>query len=354
LRLLALIAEAMHRVGDTEPERHVVVLEEPQYPDPGPPMASLLWSRRPFSAEALERLRAATAERQKIAPVKVLCWPGETHDNPLSQFLRSPDRERFLREYPYEVSAVTDDRPFLFHTVRFGDLIATAEKGVENEDAVQVLGTVLVTVLAITLLAFLLPMAFALRGRGSRGKATLQLTYFCCLGVGFMLVEIPMLQRFSLYVGHPTWTLSTVLGSLLLGAGCGGMRTTDIRAEQVMATLRRTLLLVLVALIALVAASPWLLSVTLTWPFPLRVLLTVAVLAPLGWPLGQALPLGIKALHGSGSLLVPWAWGLNGAASVLASVLAVAIGMQFGFTAALGAGIGCYLFALLLHRRLDG
>ncbi|MCU0862409.1 MAG: hypothetical protein MUC36_01335 [Planctomycetes bacterium] len=352
LRLLALIAEAMRRVGDPEPERHVVVIEEPQFPDPGPPMASVLWSRRPFPAEALERLRTSLAERQKIAPVKVLCWPGESHDNALSRFLRSPDRDRFLAEYPYEVSAVTDDRPFFFHTVRFGDLITKGQQGLENEEAVAVLGTVLLTVLVITLLAFLLPMLFSLRGSEHRGRATVQLAYFCCLGIGFMLVEIPMLQRFSLYVGHPTWTLSTVLGSLLLGAGCGGMRTTNIRDDEVLTALRRTLWSVLLALVVLAAASPWLLTVTLTWPFPLRVLLTVTVLAPLGWPLGQALPLGIKALHASGSTLVPWAWGLNGAASVLASVLAVAIGMQLGFTAALGAGFACYLGALLLHRRL--
>jgi spermidine synthase len=352
LRLLALIAEAMRRVGDTDPERHVVVLEEPPFPGPGQPMASVLWSRQPFTSEALDRLRAATAERVKIAPVKVLCWPGEEHDNQLSRFLCSPDREQFLRDYPFDVSAITDDRPFFFHTVRFGDLITAGQPGVENEEAVQVLGTVLVTVLVITLLAFLLPMWFALRGSGGRGAAALQLGYFCCLGVGFMLVEIPMLQRFSLYVGHPTWTLSTVLGSLLLGAGCGGMRTSTIQRDQVAPALRRTLLVILASLLLLAAISPWLLTVTLTWSFPMRVLLTVAVLAPLGWPLGQALPLGIKALHDSGSSLVPWAWGLNGAASVSASVLAVAIGMQLGFTAALGIGFACYLGGLLLHGRL--
>ena len=354
LRLLALVAEAMDRVGDADPERHVVVLEEPMFPNPGPPMASMLWSKQPFTPAALARLRATVDQRSKIGPVRILCWPGESHDNDLSRFLRAKDRAAFLATHEFEVSATTDDRPFFFHTVRFGDLIKPGHANAQNEEAVQVLGTVLLTVLVITLLAFVLPMLLTLRvaSLGGAGKTTLRLGYFCCLGVGFMLVEIPLLQRFGLYMGHPTWSLSTVLGALLVGAGVGGMRTGRVDDEALPAAATRALLVILGGLLLTTLATPWLLSATLLWPFVARAALTAAVMAPLGYCLGQALPLGIRLLHRHGRDLVPWAWGLNGAASVLASILAVAIGMQVGFTAALVVGLGCYAVALLVVRRL--
>ncbi|MFY9344932.1 MAG: hypothetical protein WAT39_20735 [Planctomycetota bacterium] len=354
LRLLALVAEAMDRAGDREPTRHVVAIEEPMFPNPGPPMASVLWSRQAFSPEALARLRAAIDERTKIAPVRVLCWPGEVHDNDLSRFLRAEDRAAFLAGHRFEVSATTDDRPFFFHTLRFGDLIQAGPASAQNEEAVQVLSTVLLTVLAITVLAFVLPMLWTLRvaSLGGRGRTAVRLGYFCCLGIGFMLVEIPLLQRFGLYMGHPTWSLSTVLGTLLVGAGIGGMRTARVGDDDVPAAATRALVVILGALLVTTVATPWLLTATLRWPFVARAALTAAVMAPLGHCLGQALPLGIRLLNQHCRELVPWAWGLNGAASVLASILAVAIGMQAGFTAALAIGLGCYLIALLTVRRL--
>lgn len=353
LRLLALIAEAMRRSGDTEPERHVVVLEEPQL-GAEMPMASVLWSNRPFTSEALTRLRAAVDERAKIGPVKILCWPGEAHDNPLSRYLRADDRDAFVRAYPFDVTPTPDDRPFFFNSVRFLDLVGLGQRSMENEEAVRVLGTVLLTVTAITLLAFVLPLLLRVRTRelGGTRLVAARLGYFCCLGVGFMLVEIPLLQRFGLYMGHPSWSLSTVLGSLLLGAGFGGMRTSAIAADALPRALRAALTTVVVGIAIATFATPWLIDATITWPFLARAAVTAIVLGVLGWPLGQALPLGVRALTGSCEPLVPWAWGLNGAASVLASVLAVAIGMHAGFTFALLLGVACYVGAAVFARRL--
>lgn len=353
LRLLGLIVEAMRRSGDTEPARHVVVIDEPQL-GADMTMASVMWSLRPFTAEALQRLRQSIDERSKIGPVKVLCWPGEAHDNELSRYLRSSDRDAVLRDYAYDVTPTTDDRPFFFNSMRFLDTVGLGGAAVANEEAVQVLGTVLLTVLVITLLAFVLPMLFTLRAAqlGSRLLMTRRLGYFCCLGVGFMLVEIPLLQRFSLYMGHPTWSLSTVLGALLLGAGCGGMRTSAIAEARLPSALQRALWTILAAITLTALLTPWLVETTMRWPFVARAAVTAAVLAPLGYPLGMALPLGVRALHRACEPLVPWAWGLNGAASVLASVLAVAIGMHAGFTIALAIGVGCYACALLLARRV--
>lgn len=354
LRVLALIDEAMRRRGGEQPERHVIVLEEPLVPPTATPMASMIWSKQPFAPATLAKVRAELDRRAAVLPIRVLCWPGEAHDNEMSRFLRAPDRRAFLQQYAFDVSPTTDDRPFFFHTVRFLDVLRGGVMQEANEQAVAVLGTVLLTVLAIALAAFVLPMLVTLRAArraGVRGIAV-KLGYFCALGIGFMLVEIPMLQRFGLYLGHPTWSLSVVLGSLLLGAGGGGARAARTAPVDVEAAMRHALFLVLAALVALVALVPLVLEATLVWPFAARVLLAIAVLAPCGAALGVALPLGVRALDAAAPALVPWAWGMNGVTSVLASVLAVAIGMQAGFTAALLLGIACYGLAALLAPRL--
>ncbi len=354
LRVLALIVEAMHRCGDTAPEQHVIVLEEPLVSVTTAPMASVIWSKQPFTAPRLARIRAELERRQTVLPIRILCWPGEEHDNEMSRFLRATDRAAFLRQYPFDVSPTTDDRPFFFHTVRFTDVLRGGTMEQANEQAVEVLGTVLVIVLVIATLAFVLPMAATLRRARRDGTRAIagKLGYFCALGLGFMLVEIPVLQRFGLYLGHPTWSLSTVLGSLLLGAGAGGSLTATIDAAGRVRALHRALLLILCLLAGLSLLAPMLLAATLVWSFAARVLLTIAVLVPTGFALGRALPLGVGTLNDTAAPLVPWAWGMNGATSVLASVLAVAIGMQAGFTIALLGGVGCYLLALLLARSL--
>ena len=353
LRVLALIDAVMREQGDHELDQHLIVLQEPQLTE-GPPMASMLWSKAPFGPSTLAHLRQSIVARQKIGPVEPLVWPGETHDNTLSQFVRSSDRDAFLRDYEFDATPTTDDRPFFFHTARLTDDIRADEAGAENEQAVAVLRSVLWTVLVITALAFGLPLLWTFRQQrlGNPVTAFVKLGYFAAIGIGFMLVEIPLLQRFGLYMGHPTWSLSVVLGSLLLGAGCGGMATARVRDDAVRRASVILLAVVVVLLLALVAVLPPLLQATLRWSFVARALLTAVVLIPLGVVLGTALPLGVRSLHQSANALVPWAWGVNGVTSVLASVLAITIGMQAGFTVALLVGIGCYAAAGLLSRRL--
>jgi spermidine synthase len=350
LRLLALVTEAMRRVGVSDAEPHVVMLEEPSWPNPGMPMASLLWAKRPLEKAALDRLQAAIAERSKVAPVRALCWPGEKLDNELSRYLRATDKAAFLRGYPFDVRPTTDDQPFFFHTAQVGNVAATAEAGFENEEAVRVLYTVLWTVLAITAAAFFVPLLVRLRRvrRGQRLVAVGRLGYFGCLGLGFMLVEIPVLQRFGLFMGHPTWTLSTVLCALLVAAGLGGVVASKLQQRNAQRRLLSALLLATAALCVMAMLAPPTLAVSIAWSFPARVALTAAFLLPIGFVLGMALPLGMRQLHDSDRELVPWAWGLNGGASVLASVVAVVIGMQYGFVVALYCGIACYALAFVL------
>jgi hypothetical protein len=205
-----------------------------------------------------------------------------------------------------------------------------------------------------------MPMLLKLRAAGAAGRAWTagSIGYFCCLGFGFMFVEIPLLQRFTLFVGHPAWALSTVLGALLLGAGAGGAFTGRIPAAREAGALRVVLAVILVVLALAMIGTPALAAAALDWSFGGRVALTGVVMFAIGFPLGCALPLGMRATCRRDEDLAPWAWGMNGATSVLGSTLAVALGMQLGFSATLVCGWLCYglalLLALLCMRRTAG
>ena len=168
------------------------------------------------------------------------------------------------------------------------------------------------------------------------------------IGLGFMLVEVVLIQRFVLFLGFPTYALSVVLASLLVFSGVGSLLTSRTRDPRGGVSLALSLAVAWIALSA-VALEP-LLRLGVGWPFALRLAVTFAVIAPLGVALGAAMPFGLQRFRALHPTSVAYAWGVNGVASVLASVLGVAIAVNFGFVAASLAGLACYAFALA-HAR---
>jgi hypothetical protein len=171
------------------------------------------------------------------------------------------------------------------------------------------------------------------------------LGFFAAIGVGFLLLEVVLIQRFVLFLGFPTYALSVVLFALLLFTGVGAMLTSRLEARP-----RRTLTGALAAVCAVIAVLAFalqpLLEALIQLPFAARLAVTVAVLAPLGVGLGTAMPLGLRRLEGLHPGGVPWAWAINGIASVLASALGVAIAISAGFTVATLVAGACYVAAL--------
>jgi hypothetical protein len=202
--------------------------------------------------------------------------------------------------------------------------------------------------------AFILGPLLLVRGRlagsDSRGRLAF-LLYFAALGCGFIVVEVVLVQKCVLFLGHPAYALTVVLFSLLLFSGVGSQLSARFRSDHLAGSLQRVLL-VIAALIALyvLALRPLfygLVHLGAAW----RVLITVAALAPLGLVLGMPMPTGIRLMAARRPELIPWAWGVNGAASVLGSVGAVAFAMVAGFDQALLVGAALYLAALALVSR---
>jgi hypothetical protein len=152
-----------------------------------------------------------------------------------------------------------------------------------------------------------------------------------------------MIQRFVLFLGFPTYSLSVVLASLLTFTGIGAALSGRWRDPRRALTVALCLAVLLI-LGAAFALHP-LLDALIDLPFAARILITAAILGPFGLTLGMAMPIGLRRLSGLSASGVPWAWGVNGVTSVLASVLAITVAIIWGFTVATLVAAGCYAIA---------
>ncbi len=195
------------------------------------------------------------------------------------------------------------------------------------------------------------PLSGPLAAPGAR-LATL--SYFGLVGLSFMTIEIALLQRFTLFLGHPSYSLLVILFSLLLSTAAGAHASTRFALDR----LGRVMLVGGVALAVLGTAGALLLGDALHaligLGLPARIAITVALVAPSGIAMGLMIPSVVRVLGAAGSPLVPWGWGVNGATSVIGTVIATVIAIYGGFTATLLVGAAGYLAAGLLGGRVAG
>jgi len=352
LRITALATRALLDRGVADPSAHILLVKRTTWDwahrlsEPRDGIGTLLVKRTPFSREEVAHARQVA----ETLDFQVLVAPGGGGDPLFERLVSSRDPEEFAKTYPVDVSPPTDERPFFFYMLRLRDLPrwvggAPFEQGVlrNNVRAVFVLFALLVIVLALSLAFLLAPLRRAARGAPPASA----LMYFAAIGLGFILVEIPLIQRLILYLGHPLYALSVVLAGLLVGAGAGSL----LSARLTIAGARRALLALLVLVALATVGMPRLLAATLGAPGAARVALSLALLLPLGLAAGTPFPLGVRLLGAAGARWVPWMWAVNGAFSVLASVLAMVLAMSFGFGAPLGAGFAAYAVAAAIAHR---
>lgn len=349
LRVVSLAVAALERLGEGEPWRHIAVLREgteAQLAGWGV-LDHIIIARRPFSARELARLRELAGERG----LRAAYLPDETIPGAFTDLLRAPDRAAFLRRYPFDVSPVTDNRPFFFYTVQARDVwtflsrIGRNSADYQINRAVPVLFTLLTVSLGAMLLLIALPAA-VLRGALPRGKGVPALLgYFVLIGIGYILVEVALVQKFILLLGHPSYALSVIIFSMLVSSGLGSYWSRRLAGEE---GDRLVWALGAVALwIGLQAAlvGP-LLDLAVGWPMWAKIGITVLVISPGAFLMGVPFPTGLLSLERRFAPGVRWAWSLNAAASVLGSVAALLLAIYAGLRETLLAGGLAYVLAL--------
>jgi hypothetical protein len=215
---------------------------------------------------------------------------------------------------------------------------------------IVILGMVLAISILAVIVFLVVPLAVAPRASYPR---ILPLCYFIAVGLGYILVEITLIQRFVLFLGHPTYALTVVIFLMLLASGAGSL--TARRWTPRVRTLRPLLLAIVAGVAAYVALLPFILRSLVGVPFLLKLLISGALIVPLGFAMGIPFPTGLRLLDessSSGDGMCEWAWAMNASASVLGSVLAMVVAIHFGLAVTLVCGAVAYLLALMFAPAL--
>jgi spermidine synthase len=349
LRLMSTAYEAARTLGVESPERHMVVAAA-EIPGAQWQEATFLFKRSQFTQSEVNRLRRFV----RAGGGRIVYDPLAPAENAFGRFARADDKETFAADYEFDIRPVSDRRPFFFNTVKAADLgglfALESESRKSNLGLLNLLGVGLIS--AVMVVVFLVtPLVAAGPGRDRilRWAGMRSLLYFVAIGLGFILTEIALIQVFVLYLGHPVYALAVVLSCVLVSAGLGSLATR--RFDHQTGRGRGTVVLVATAALILVitVVLPVVFRATFGGALAARVAISCAMIAPLGFLLGQPFPLELKVLEARAREEIPWAWALNGAASVMGSVAAVVVAMLWGFPVVLALAAACYLLALIVR-----
>ncbi len=349
LRLLSLAMDGLARLGEKEPALHVMVVRDDASKLRGwGAQDSVLISRRPFTQEDVANARQWLIDSK----LQGIYLPGDPPTTPFAQLLASPNPPAFWAIYPFDVSPVNDDRPFFFYTVQPRDLIGfLTNSNKESADykinrALPTLGALMLVSLAATLVILFLPRLI-LGTRLPKQKGVFAfLLYFLCLGAGYILIQVALIQKFVLLLGHPTYALTVIVFSMLVASGIGSYCSKRLAAtDQSLITI---LAGVAVAVTMLAFAAPSIVAGAAAWPLGSKMILTALLIAPAAFLMGIPFPSGLRRLEQLHPLSLRWAWSLNAAASVLGSSGAIVLAIYVGLRATLLFGGVLYLLALLV------
>jgi hypothetical protein len=351
LRLISLAMDALNDLGEQQPWKHIVVVREDADKLRGwGAQDTVLIFRKPLSGEDIA---AAYTGLENNKWMQLIYLPGEKPKNEFGELLLSPDPEAFWDDYQFDVSPVDDDRPFFFYTVQPRDLFAFLTQNGEAADSkinralpllfelvgISILATLVVLALPPLLLGAKLPV-----GKGIRGF----LSYFVCIGTGYILIQVALIQKFVLFLGHPTYALTVIIFSMLISSGVGSFFSRRFAGDAAGLRLRAVLIGVAVGVALLSFAVPPISEAGVGLPLPVKMLITVLLIAPVGFLMGVPFPVGLTRFEALYPQAVRWAWSLNAASSVLGSAAAIFLAIYLGLQATLLIGGALYLAAVMV------
>ena len=350
LRLVSLAIAALGDLGAHHPERHVLVGRsggQAELTGFGA-QDTVIVSRKPLSFEEAAMARAAFA----AAHMTALYVPGDPPNNEFGQLLLAKDPLEYERNYRFDITPVSDDRPFFFYTVQRGDVArflmdsGRAADVKVNVAVPKVFSALIVSIVAVAVILVLPPLVLGTRLPHERAVRSF-LLYFLAIGAGYILIEVALIQKLVLFLGHPTYALTVVIFSMLVSSGLGSFFSRQVvndRNGRLVAVLA-----VAAGLVAMLAAvvQP-VLAAGVGLPLAVKMIVTILLIAPAGFVMGIPFPTGLRLLEKRHEPSVRWAWSLNAAASVLGSVAALVLALYIGLVETMLIGGGLYLCALVV------
>lgn len=353
LRAAATAVAALAAEGVDHPAAHLVAYRTFK-------TMTLLVKREPFLPDEVQAVQRFVAQHgfDLVAAPGITSADANQHnvlEEPVYytafQRLLGPGRSEFIASYEYEITPPTDDRPFFFHFFRWSqidEIVATFGKTWQPFGGSGYLVLLILLALATVTSVVLILLPLTVRRRlveaepGGQPRLVFAGTLFVfgALGIGFLFIEIPLIQQFVVFLGHPTLAFATVLLTVLVFSGLGSLLAPRVPLVPAF------LVTALGAILYPVLLRP-LLSAALATPLYIRIGAAVVSLAPLGVFMGVPFPRALTVLETVDPALTPWAWAINGCASVLSSILATMLAVSVGFSIVLAVAGGMYLVALL-------
>jgi spermidine synthase len=340
LRVITIADAALRRRGITDTAPHIMLVTDVRRG-----FSVFLISTTPFSeAQSLQALAASRAKG--FIPLALPFQRVAEPPNVYEALLAAPDKASFVRDYPFDISVTTDDKPFFFEHTKWKNAWKYPDRIFDKFNGHLIL---IVTALVVALLGaifILVPARFGLsreqRGRGHHRV----LAYFACLGLGYVLVEMVLVQKLTLYLGNPSYALAVVLCGMLVCSGVGSLLSVKLRARPFGVVLAASA--VAVSLIAYRFGLDVCLQATLAQPVAIRIALALALLGLPATLMGMPFPAAVASLGDAQRQLVVRGWVINGYCSVLGSCCAMILSISVGFHVVLLTGAAIYGLAAVL------
>ncbi len=354
LKMLATLVETAAQKAPGNAENHIMAIR-------GWGTLTMVLKKSAVEAAEIERVRAFC----KLRNFDPLIFPGiedgeRTYFNQLQDDsflilvdqLMSGNRMDLYNDYNFQIRPATDSRPYFSQFLKINRLPEMKE--IFGQSAVPFLEVgyliVLLTLVQITLAALLLiiiPLFFI--GFKGGGKAY-ALLHFSGIGIGFMFVEIILIQQFTLYFGHPIYAAAAVLSGMLIFSGSGAFFSgTLIRGKQHFIVYIASIVLVLLFLT--LALTP-MLRASISQPMAIKVLVSIVTIGPLAFLMGIPFPVGLGLLSKQNKNLIPWAWAINGCFSVISTALATLVAVEAGYYLVMLIAALAYLVSLTINLRM--
>jgi spermidine synthase len=351
LKLIATAIEALRRSGAIQPGKRLAMIRSWN-------TSTLLMKNGEFTPQEVDRIRGFAKQRS----FDTAWYPGmraadanrynqlqEPYLFDAAEALLGDEAAGFLDRYKFHVAPATDSRPYFFHFFRWRTLpevMALRKAGGAGlvEWGYLVLVATLLQAALIGLVLILAPLAFAKHAWPAGAGRRFGL-YFLLLGLAFLFVEMAFIQKFILFLSHPLYAVAVVLSGFLLFAGLGSALSERFARRLPWPSISPvTIAVTCIAILALlyIAILPTIFSACIGLPDTARIAVSLALIAPLAFFMGMPFPLGLKRLSGDAPGFVPWAWGINGFASVVSAVLATLLAVEFGFNAVIVMAIVFY------------
>ncbi len=352
IKLFATAVQALEELGAFDPSSHLIFIRSWA-------TSTLLIKSSPFSPSQIEELRDFSEERLFDVIWYPGIKPGEVNrynilERPYyyeaSSRILSPDRDSFYRDYLFDIVPATDNSPYFFHFFRLRSLPRLLKTmGAEwvpfMEWGYIVLAATLVQAVGMSVFLIILPLFF-MKGRGARGSRARVFIYFLSLGLAYMFMEISFIQKFTLFLSYPIYAAAVTIAGFLFFSGWGSYLSGRFSLTSSFKIAVAVGAIIMVTLVYLFSIDH-IFSFFISFPDSIKILISLLLIAPLALFMGMPFPLGLTTVSSENPPLVPWAWGINGCASVISPVLATILAISFGFNVVVSCALLFYLLAAL-------